>query len=175
MNLKNATSLILFFGSFMFSVLAVDFLSVKTNLPIVNDEFQIQNQNNLADDWATKKKILQFLEEDRQNGRELVEDLFRIQAKNKLIVEETATVNLLRKMRRMNYLSLPPNFRVAWKDHVRAWDERANFLGRVNQTKKSEMINIKRTEDYRHRHHEINRTYKVLIKIAEEHGVKFSY
>ncbi len=127
------------------------------------------------DDLRMQTQILNFLEEDRQNGRELANDSIQIKAESEIARDKLATANLLRKMQQMKYINLPFDFQLAWENHVSAWEERADFLHRVNQARKYKIIDEELREEYWTQGNEINQTYIDLVSTARRHGVKFSY
>jgi len=180
MRIKTILSTAVFIFAFVFSTAFASLFVDKSKsmllvAPSNSYRKSCEHKSQIRDDLWMQKQILNFLEEDRQNGRELVNDSIQIKAESELTREKLATANLLRKMQQMNYSDFPDDFQSAWENHVSAWEERADFLHRVNKTRKYKIIDEELREKYWTQGNEINQTYIDLITTARQHGVKFSY
>ena len=166
MRIKNIFSTAAFIVTFVFS-------SAFANLFIVKS-VAVSETATSRSSCRTQQRMLNFLEQDRRYGRELAGDLASADYENNSVNEEAATLKLARKMRRMDDSAMPLEFQTAWENHVRAWEDYADFLYRTNQTRMSESIDEVSDETRLTRNREISRTYYVLLGVARQHGVDFS-
>ena len=168
MKLKHFIGVFTFLACFAVSVLLIGF-------PVREKSFSQKQDSRFAFEYLqTQQQIQKFLETDRQTGRELADDLLKSNNNgNSLINEELATVNLVRKMQKADCGNLPTDFCAAWKNHLQAWDEMADFLHQANQSGRRKEID----KDLTHQHWQINRrinqSYNDLIASAKTHGVDF--
>lgn len=164
MKLKHFAAIFVFLTSFMLSVMVVGLRVCETRKPIVSltKETPLRRENT-----DLKARILEFLEADRQTGRELSDDLtdFRNSA-DTFTVERAATSNLLKKMQRVECQNLPADFCAAWDEHRSAWLEKHNFLQQADrdQNQGSAYLKLER---------EIHRTYFNMLGVARKYGVNF--
>ncbi len=160
--LSTAAFIVTFVFSAAFANLFVD-KSVSVDSPLISKS-----------SWHKQQQILNFLEQDRQYGRELRRDLRSRAIEDENIREETATLKLARNMRRMDDSDLPSDFRSAWENHVRAWEDYADSLHRSNHDSEHETFDEESSESVGQTS-EINQTYRVLVRVARQHGVDFPY
>ena len=170
MKLKHFIGVFAFPACFTVSVLLIGF-------PVrENSSSQKQDSRYAFEYLQTQQQIQKFLETDRQTGRELADDLWRSNNNGtSLINEELATVNLLRKMQKANCANLPADFCAAWKNHLQAWDEMADFLHQANKSGRHKEVDNDLTPQYWQFNRRINKSYNDLITSAKTHGVDFSY
>ncbi len=169
MKLKYFICVFSFLACFAVSVLLIGF-------PVRGNNFsQKQDSRYTFEYLQTQQQIQKFLKTDRQTGRELADDLLKSNNGNSLINEELATVNLVRKMQKANCADLPADFCAAWKNHLQAWDEMADFLHQSNKSGRHKEIDNDLTPQYWKFNRRINQSYNDLIISAKMHGVDFSY
>lgn len=164
--LKIAAFSIAFIFSAAFAGLFVDKIGYQPNT--ISESYLQQDATEL------QKRIWLFLEEDRSNGAAMNSYLRSSETMSVLESYETATIDLVLKMNRMDDSGLPPDVRAAWQNHAAAWNEQARLMRRVVESGNRETLGDLR-DDYRENGEEINRTYSVLLATADEYGVSFRY
>jgi hypothetical protein len=168
MSLKHFIGLFAFLACFTVSVLLIGFpIREKVSTQTQDSRFAFEY-------LQTQQQIQKFLENDRQTGRELADDLLKSDNNaNSLINEELATVNLVRKMQKVNCGNLPTDFCAAWKKHLQTWDEMADFLHQANQSGRQKELEKDLASQYWQFNYRINQSYNDLITSAKMHGVDF--
>ncbi|MDQ6787606.1 MAG: hypothetical protein M3033_12435 [Acidobacteriota bacterium] len=176
MKIKSILSIAAFSTAFILSTflagLFVDKSDYQSNLVPPVSENQLQNYRQ-PDSSELQKRIWMFLDEDRDNGLAMGRELRSSQTPDLVVNEQTATINLSIKMNRMTDADLPSDFRAAWENHVTAWDTQASFLRRAVKSGNRQTMDDDLMSDYRKNYQEIDRTYFVLLGVAENHGVYF--
>jgi len=166
MRIKTILPTAAFIVAFVFSAA---FANLFVDKSVSTDALLVSNDN-----LRKQQQILNFLEQDRQYGRELSRDLRSLTNEDENIGEETATLKLVRKMRRLDDSAMPLDFRTAWENHVRAWEDYADSLHRSSHNSEHEIFGEESSEGVGQTS-EINRTYRVLVRVARQHGVDFPY
>lgn len=166
MKLKHFAAIFVFLTSFMLSVLIVGLPVRETCRPDVSLTKETLPRRENTD---LKARILEFLEADRQTGRELSADLtdFRSNA-DTFTIEKEATANLLEKMQKVECSNLPADFCAAWDEHHIAWFKKHTFLQQADRDENNGV-------EYLKHEREINKTYFKMIGVARKYGVYFSY
>ena len=128
-------------------------------------------------DQPLREQILRFLEQDRQNGRDMEKDLAELRKKeiNSPANEAQVIEKLLDKMREMSAAEFPFDFQKAWQNHIEAWRSRADLLKETGIINNSETTDKEFSQKYGQTHQDISETYNKLLKVAQKYGVSFSY
>ncbi len=164
--MKFITKIIAFTLTFVFSVALVGF--PQTDLTAF--DFVIKK------DLQTQQNISSLLQRDIRNGEKRDKNLDEIdfpsessayfEAYTTTIDEYTA------KSSSMNDADLPLDFQIAWREHMQAWHDYADFLkwSKTVKMEDSEFSQLDKSYD-----RGISLTWREVLRIGRNYGVTISY
>ena len=171
MKLRHFAAVLSFLTAFGLSVLLVGLPVYKAR----SSQVPCKEKQPVAVKSETEQqaRIREFLEADRQTGRELSADLQRFRNNmDGYRPEKLATLNLVEKMRKVNCDGLPKDFCNAWYGHLIAWESMADLLDKDFNREKFASFELERHAQLNRR---INDTYNAMLAAARNHGVDFKY
>jgi hypothetical protein len=170
MKMKFITAVVAFSATFFFSLLLVGF--PKTNYSL---QHQCSNQ--------ARYKVTSLLEQDIAFGHERdtqVRSLYLRNDSSTSIYTSTEYAEIVTEYVRysesLDDTTLPQDFRFAWRDHMRAWREHANFLNQAEGSFFSEDIN--RSEFFKlfwRQDQEITDTWRKVKVVGRKYGANVQY
>ncbi len=168
--MKFITALVAFSTTFFFSILLVGF--PKTN-------FNVQHQCSKQ----ARHKVTSLLEQDIAFGHQRdaqVYSLYRRNDSSTSIYTSTEYAEIVTEYVRysesLDDTALPQDFRFAWRNHMRAWREHANFLNQTEGSFFSEDIN--RGEFFKlfwRQDQEITDTWRKVEVVGRKYGATVQY
>ena len=154
--MKFITGIVAFTLTFAFSVALIGFPQVDF-LP-----------SEIRGNSQTQQNIASLLHRDVRNGEERFDKIDFQSEKSVYFEEYTKAVNeYVDKSASMNDADLPPDFQVAWREHMRAWRDYADFLN-SSETVNASSCSFSRLEDSYNR--EISVTWSEVLQIGREYG-----
>ena len=169
MNTKIIIAIITFFTTFGFSSAVTRFIVGVPTTP--SAAFTKRN------DWEARRKILRLLEQDIRNGQERFGELSGLENLRQPFSEPSLSVyaeiinDYADKSGRMSDEDLPRDFQRAWRKHMRAWRERADFLNDLKNSAAKQ--DLPACELYRMHNKQgvaINQTWYEVLRIAAAYG-----
>ena len=172
MKFKHILAIIAFFATFIFSVLLIGVPVKKTSCFTRNFSSAAHTHNR-----TTQRKITNLLKRDIANGD--FRDL-NIRASSDFYSDDTFGIpsnyvdeveDYVSQSEQLNDADLPYNFQNAWREHMRAWREHADFL-ETSQTsclmRSLDSDDIRRV--YLSQNAEITKTWHKVLRVAKSHG-----
>lgn len=161
--MKSITAIIAFTLTFGFSVALVGLVFGFPQTVGFNNSFcHIKDQSN----------IVSLLQRDIRNGQirdSEINTLSTPSPADMSLAEYTEFVNsYVDKSQSMYDANLPRDFQTAWRQHMKAWRNYADFLTRINKTsvKITDRDFIQLEKEY---NAEINRTWYKVLEIGDNH------
>lgn len=157
--MKFITGIVAFTLTFVFSVALVGF--PKAEFP----PYEIRGNNQI------QRNISSLLQRDIRNGKERDENLDKIyfeSEKSAYFEAYTKAVNeYVDKSSNINDADLPPDFQVAWREHMQAWSDYEDFLNSSPTAQTSSCVFSRLEEPY---NREISVTWEEVLRIGREYG-----
>lgn len=174
--MKSAVSVFAFFAAFFFSSYFA-FLFVDYPEP---HEVTVVSQQGVFDS-KLQKKLSRFLQKDINNGNSRLDSSFfssrfeeGADLMDALPAYADSTEKYVRASESMDYSKFPEDFQDAWKAHMQAWRDRADFLARVKNMSRSERISGDEFwTEYEFQMDEINDTWIEVKIVAWRYGANF--
>lgn len=171
MRSKHIAALITFFAAFAFSAfIALLFAAPKIyEVPpvVTNYEAKIFKQNRCG----TGYKIKEFLEQDKRNGVDRTNYDFSSRNDSytsaRISVFADSVEEYAAESGAMDDTGFPRDFRVAWREHMKAWSDYAEFLQKAKTKRMSLEDFDAMTTEY---NGEISTTWQETLRIGREHG-----
>lgn len=172
MKLKHYLAIIAFFATFVFSVLLIGVPVNKTSCFTRNFLGATHTHNR-----TTQRKITNLLKRDIANGdfRELnvaaSKNSYSDDSFSGLVNYADTIERYVAESESINDENLPVDFQNAWRDHIRAWRNYADFLG----TSRTSCL-MRGLDSYDlyltslEQNAEINRTWYKVLRVAKSHG-----
>ena len=159
--MKFITGIVAFTLTFIFSVALVGFPKADF-LP-----FEIRGNNQTA------RNIASLIQRDVRNGDERFDKIDFRAERSAYFVEYAKAVNeYVDKSESMNDADLPTDFQTAWREHMKAWRDYANFLNKC-ETKKMDDSDFAQLDKNYNR--EISVTWQEVLQIGREYGATLPY
>ncbi len=168
--MKFITAVVAFSATFFFSLLLVGF--PKTNYSL---QHQCSNQ--------ARYKVTSLLEQDIAFGHERdaqVRSLYRRNNSSKSIYASAEYAEIIteyvRNSENLDDSTLPQDFRMTWRNHMKAWREQANFLNVAVKFSFSE--NMSRREFFElflNQDQEISDTWRKVEVFGRKYGANVQY
>ncbi len=153
--MKFITGIVAFTLTFIFSVALVGF-------PI-----EVQNNNQ------TQQNIASLVQRDVRNGDETFNKTNSCAKWSVFHKTYPEIVNeYVDKSESMNDADLPSDFQLAWREHMKAWRNYADFLN-DSETEKMDTSDFTRLNSNYNR--EISVTWQEVLQIGREYGATLSY
>lgn len=172
MKTKLITSLIAFLVTFGFSTVLTKLFVSETQV------YQPKSQAywiSKSKEKQTQRKIYSLLRQDIQNGRERFGKLVRTEGdyrppftSSSLAAYSKAVNEYADKSASIYDGDLPEEFQLAWRKHMRAWREHANFLNQLRDSDR-EMTTEEIARRYYKNDAAISATWYATLDIAEEY------
>ncbi len=159
--MKFITGIVAFTLTFIFSVVLVGFPKADF-LP-----FEIRGNNQ------TQQNISSLLQRDVRNGDERFDKIdFRAERSAYFAAYATAVNEYVDKSESMNDADLPTDFQSAWREHMKAWRDYANFLNKC-ETKKMDDSDFAQLDKNYNR--EISVTWQEVLQVGREYRATLPY
>jgi hypothetical protein len=125
----------------------------------------------LGETNETAQKISSLLKQDIANGEEM--DVVYQSAPSSLQYARVVG-NYVDSSQAIDDTNLPEDFRIAWREHMQAWNTHANFLSRTGCIKKKMSAGETSQVITEHRD-EITTTWLNVLRLARKHGASIPY
>lgn len=159
--MKFITGIVAFTLTFIFSVALVGFPKADF-LP-----FEIRGNNQTA------RNIASLIQRDVRDGDERFDKIDFRAERSAYFVEYAKAVNeYVDKSESMNDADLPTDFQTAWREHMKAWRDYANFLNKC-ETKKMDDSDFAQLDKNYNR--EISVTWQEVLQIGRKYGATLPY
>lgn len=128
----------------------------------------------------TADKIEVFISQDVSNGRERDRQLYEIDRDyrpsfmSKSFSDYSDTINeYVDESNALDETALPQEFQDAWRAHLKAWRDYANFLKAMKTPSGSENLNDKSVYELEHHFNaEINSTWYEVLRVGKTYGAE---
>lgn len=171
MRSKHIVALSTFFAAFAFSILVVGLFFGKAAV-VVNLHETVQNTPCNA---GTREKILNLLQQDKENGERRYLGEFSLPDKTEFFSTLSAKSKIVSAyVERSNNLDtqgLPQDFQIVWRKHMNAWISYSKFLERAEKAEVSASdIRLLKPRYYS----DIDTTWEDVLRVADNYGAEFS-
>ncbi len=130
----------------------------------------------------TADKIEAFLKQDDRNGRTLDSKLsqiykgFRSPFASSSFPEYAESVSdYADKSGNMDTDNLPQEFQIAWREHMKAWRNYADFLDSMKNSSARRKIDEEKLVGFENEYNaDINRTWYKVLRVSKEYGADFN-
>lgn len=169
--MKFITTIGAFSLTFIFSVALVGFPKA--------DYFPFADAGNNR----VQQNVLSLLQQDIRNGLERDRKIYSLMEANLspqpvYLSPEYAEVmsEYVDESASIDDTDLPADFQLAWQNHLRAWREHANFLGKPKSHCKMQKFNSEEfSRTFARQDEEITVTWGKVLSVAGKYGVTVSY
>lgn len=171
MRSKNIFGLITFFATFAFSAfIALLFAAPKIyEVPPVVTNYEVKTYSQKR--CGTGYKIKEFLEQDKRNGVGKQEYDFSPRNNSftpaRVAVFADSVEEYADKSSAMDDSGFPRDFRQAWREHMKAWSDYAEFLQKAKNKRMTLEDFDSMTTEY---NGEISKTWQETLRIGREYG-----
>lgn len=184
MNIKSILSIAAFSTAFIFSTFLAGFFIGKTEyqpdsvvppVAVVNSNPTSCFKNRKPS--ATAEKISNILRQDDRNGRERSGRLYSLDnSYNAPFAERAETVAAYADASgSMKSAGLPTEFQTAWRAHMKAWRDYADFLVKMKSASVRENLDEESFNDFEREYNaDINTTWIEVLRVADDYGVDVS-
>lgn len=173
MKSKDIISIIAFISAFGISA-AFASLFIDKSLSTNYQTFETRSYSSCSRGDQTCKDIMSLLVRDIRNGQQRRDNYDYSLGTNGNVSERRAetVADYADISGAMQDAHLPTDFQTAWREHMQAWRDYSDFLGKVSQTK-IEDEKFERLEDRYIR--KINSTWATVLKIGRGYGAQVPY
>mgnify|MGYP000333153206 CR=1 FL=1 len=137
---------------------------------VESPRYRVSHQNH-----SVKHKIKRLLKRDVANGVPRNFELRRIYQTERDISSldqspayRTSVIRYVEKSSRMSDAGLPKDFQYAWREHMKAWKNRAAYLKAIDSIDNPNSFSVNVSDD----NGEINKTWEQVLRIAQRYGLK---
>lgn len=160
-------------------ILGLIVFSLTFHLSTAVTRFLIGNQPSVSFQRTKSpyaNKITLFIERDIANGAQRSNELdvrdeteFR-SISSYLSSYADATTGYVNASESMNDGCLPGDFQDAWRAHMRAWRERADYLESMKEQSPQDIDRDEIAAEYRRQTREINTTWFKVLRVGQKYG-----
>lgn len=171
MRIKHIAALITFFATFAFSAfIALLFAAPKAyQVPPVVTNYELKTYNHKR--CGTSHKIKDFLEQDKRNGDGRLSSDFSdddgTYSRSSISIFADSVSNYAKESGSMDDSGFPRDFQLAWREHMKAWSDYAEFLQKAKNKRMTFADFESLTDEYSN---EISVTWQETLSIGREHG-----
>ena len=157
--MKFITGIVAFTLTFVFSVALIGFPKADFVPFEVRGDSQVQ------------QNVASLLRRDIRNGRERDKKLDEMDLLSEKPVYSEAYIKVVNeyvdKSSSMDDADLPADFQVAWREHMQAWNDYADFINSSENGKTSSCMLSRLEDNY---NQEISITWEEVLRVGREYG-----
>ena len=185
MNIKSILSIAAFSTAFIFSTFFAGLFVDKSELqldsvvpPVVVVSSKPTSCFGHRKTSATVEKIYNLLQQDDRNGRERNEKFHNVSqsfappfSNGFLSASAQFTSEYADESGSIRYESLPPEFQTAWRAHMKAWRDYADFLEKMKSSAVRQKLGEESFNDFEREYNDdINSTWYKVLRVAGDYG-----
>ena len=175
--MKILLGIIAFILTFGLSSTLVGLLFGFPQAEVESPKYRVRHQ-----DSSTKYRIKRLLKRDVANGfprhsaaRRAYQTERDITSLDQIPAYRKSVIRYVERSSNMNDAGLPRDFQYAWRNHMKAWKKRANYLKSIDVAGDPNSVSVelydKNGELIYNDTGEINETWEQVLRIAERYGL----